>query len=155
MTTLDHPAPKHPQLGLLGESRTGVLATVSAAGRPHLSTVNHTIDPVTDEIVIGISASSAKARNLRRDPRVSYHVISADSSSWVVAEGTAVLGPTAADPRDAVADEFVRLYPLIWGGDPVEDEEAFRAVVVTEGHQVLRFGVERVYGWPGAQPGPR
>jgi PPOX class probable F420-dependent enzyme len=53
---------------LLGEIKTGKLATVRADGRPHLVPVWYHLDG--DTIVFNTGSKTVKAVNMRRDPRV-------------------------------------------------------------------------------------
>jgi PPOX class probable F420-dependent enzyme len=122
----------------------GVLVTLKADGRPQLSNVSHHYDPATRTLRVSITDSRAKTRNLRRDPRASYHVTSADFYQWVVAEGTASLSEVTAAPDDAAADELVEVYRAIAGEHPDWDE--YRQAMIAEKRLVLRLPVERFYG---------
>ena len=53
---------------LLGEIKTGELATVRADGRPHVVPVWYHLDG--DTIVFNTGSKTVKAVNMRRDPRV-------------------------------------------------------------------------------------
>ncbi|WP_059007347.1 PPOX class F420-dependent oxidoreductase [Streptomyces specialis] len=57
---------------LLAGTRTGKLATVRADGRPHVAPVWFVFDG--DDLVFTTEATSVKAANMRRDPRVSLCV---------------------------------------------------------------------------------
>ncbi|WP_007026895.1 PPOX class F420-dependent oxidoreductase [Saccharomonospora iraqiensis] len=129
---------------LLTDRRFGVLATLRRDGRPQLSTVIHHFDPATDTVLVSVTDDRAKTRNLRRDPRASYHVSSADGWSYAVAEGTAELTPVAADPHDDTVADLVALYRTMAGEHPDWDE--FRAAMVAERRLVVKLRVERMYG---------
>ncbi|WP_026453235.1 PPOX class F420-dependent oxidoreductase [Saccharomonospora iraqiensis] len=129
---------------LLADRRFGVLATLRRDGPPQLSTVIHHFDPVSDTVLVSVTDDRAKTRNLRRDPRASYHVSSDDGWSYAVAEGTADLPPAAADPHDDTVADLVALYRTMAGEHPDWDE--FRAAMVAERRLVLKLRVERVYG---------
>jgi PPOX class probable F420-dependent enzyme len=133
-------------LGLISEGHGGVLVTLRRDGRPQLSNVSHAYYPDERIIRISVTDDRAKTRNLRRDPRASYHVTSADRWAYAVAEGTAELTPVAADPHDATVDELVRLYRDILGEHP--DWDDYRAAMVRDRRLVLRLRVERAYGVP-------
>jgi|SRR5437868_9264202 len=122
----------------------GVLATLKHDGRPQMSNVNYHFDKDRRFVRVSITADRAKARNLRRDPRASLHVSSADGWSWVVAEGTAELSATAADPGDAAVEELVEVYRDIRGDHP--DWDDYRRVMVADGRLVIRLHVNRLYG---------
>ncbi len=129
---------------LLGTGHRGILVTQKRDGRPQLSNVSHTYDPATGLIRVSVTADRAKARNLARDPRASYHVTSDDFWHWVVADGTAALTPVAADPHDATVEELIEVYRAIGGEHPNWDE--YRTAMVADQRLVVRLRVEHVYG---------
>ncbi|MFI8191454.1 PPOX class F420-dependent oxidoreductase [Streptomyces sp. NPDC085946] len=133
-------------LKLLSESHDGLLATLKRDGRPQLSNVKHAYDPDERVIRVSLTDDRAKTRNLRRDPRASYHVTTSDRWAYTVAEGTADLTPVARDPHDETVEELVRLYRDILGEHP--DWDDYRAAMVRERRVVLRLRVDRVYGIP-------
>ena len=136
--------PDPRMLAFLVENKWGVLATVKHDGRPQLSNVGYAYDPEAPLIRVSVTADRAKTRNVRRDPRASYHVTSADRRAYTVAEGTAELTPVAADPHDATVEELIGLYRAALGEHP--DWDDFRAAQVRERRLVLRLHVDRVYG---------
>ncbi|MFJ9870911.1 PPOX class F420-dependent oxidoreductase [Streptomyces sp. NPDC101165] len=133
-------------LKLLSETRGGVLVTLKSDGRPQLSNVSHAYYPDERVIRISITDDRAKTRNLRRDPRASYHVTSQDRWAYTVTEGTAELSPVAEDPYDETVEELVRLYRGVLGEHP--DWDDYRAAMVRDRRLVLRLPVERAYGIP-------
>jgi len=133
-------------LALLSEGHGGVLVTLKRDGRPQLSNVSHHYDPDEGVIRISVTDDRAKTRNLRRDPRASYHVTTADRWAYTVAEGTADLSPVAKDPYDETVDELVRLYREVLGEHP--DWDDYRAAMVRDGRLVVRLKVDRAYGIP-------
>ncbi|MFI8307269.1 PPOX class F420-dependent oxidoreductase [Streptomyces sp. NPDC085927] len=133
-------------LGLIGDENGGVLVTLKQDGRPQLSNVNHAYYPDERLIRVSITDDRAKTRNLRRDPRASYHVTTADRWAYTVAEGTAELSPVAADPHDGTVEELIRLYRDVNGEHP--DWDDYRAAMVRDRRLVLRLRVERAYGIP-------
>ncbi|MFF8943032.1 PPOX class F420-dependent oxidoreductase [Streptomyces sp. NPDC014864] len=138
-------------LRLLSEGHGGVLVTLKRDGRPQLSNVSHAYDPEERIIRVSVTDDRAKTRNLRRDPRASYHVTSPDRWAYTVAEGTADLSPVARDPHDETVEELVRLYRAVLGEHP--DWDDFRASMVRDRRLVLRLRVERAYGIPRAADG--
>jgi PPOX class probable F420-dependent enzyme len=144
--TFDTDAVQNALLGLVSELDGGVLVTLKADGRPQLSNVNHAYDPDERTIRVSVTDGRAKTRNMRRDPRVSYHVTSADRWSYTVVEGTADLTPVAEDPYDETVEELVRLYRDVRGEHP--DWDDYRAAMVRDRRLVLRLRVERAYGIP-------
>ncbi|MFD2417819.1 PPOX class F420-dependent oxidoreductase [Amycolatopsis pigmentata] len=122
----------------------GVLATIKRDGRPQLSNVNHFYDTGSGRILVSVTDGRAKTRNLRRDPRASFHVSSEDGWSYAVAEGTAELSAVAGDPHDDAVEELVELYRKIRGEHP--DWADYRAAMVADRRLVLRLHVERIIG---------
>ncbi len=133
-------------LKLLGEGNGGVLVTLKKDGRPQLSNVTHVYYSDERTIRVSLTDDRAKTRNLRRDPRASYHVTTADRWAYAVAEGTADLSPVARDPHDETVEELVRLYRDVSGEHP--DWDDYRAAMVRDRRLVLRLRVERAYGVP-------
>ncbi|WP_416481736.1 PPOX class F420-dependent oxidoreductase [Streptomyces sp. CL12] len=133
-------------LPLLSEGHGGVLVTLRRDGRPQLSNVSHAYDPDERIIRISVTDDRAKTRNLRRDPRASYHVTSDDRWAYTVAEGMAELSPVAEDPHDETVEELIRLYRTVIGEHPDWDE--YRAAMVRDRRLVVRLHVARVYGLP-------
>ncbi|MEV6020096.1 MULTISPECIES: PPOX class F420-dependent oxidoreductase [unclassified Streptomyces] len=134
-------------LKLLSEYKGGVLVTLKKDGRPQLSNVSHVYYPDEKIIRVSLTDDRAKTRNLRRDPRASYHVTSADRWAYTVVEGTAELTPVARDPHDETVEELVRVYRDVLGEHP--DWDDYRAAMVRDARLVLRLHVERAYGIPG------
>lgn len=129
---------------LLKDGRLGVLVTIRRDGRPQLSNVNHFYDVENQTILVSLTESRAKTKNLRRDPRASYHVSAKDGWSYVVAEGIAELSAVAKDPHDDVVEALVGLYRKINGEHP--DWGEYRAAMVADQRVVLTLQVDRVYG---------
>ncbi|MER6500402.1 PPOX class F420-dependent oxidoreductase [Streptomyces sp. NPDC001455] len=138
--------PQEALLGLLGEVDGGVLVTLGRDGRPQLSNVNHHYYAGEGIVRVSITEDRVKTRNLRRDPRASYHVTSADRWAWTVVDGTAELTPSATDPHDATVEELIALYRDVRGEHPDWDE--FRDAMVRDRRLVLRLRVEHAYGQP-------
>ncbi|WEH38534.1 PPOX class F420-dependent oxidoreductase [Streptomyces sp. AM 2-1-1] len=135
-------------LRLVAASHGGVLVTLRKNGRPQLSNVSHAYDPRARTIRVSVTEERAKTRNLRRDPRASYHVTSEDRGAWTVVDGTAELTPPAADPHDATVDALITLYRDVLGEHP--DWDDYRQAMVRDRRVVLTLHVEHVYGQPGA-----
>lgn len=133
-------------LKLLSEYMGGVLVTLKKDGRPQLSNVTHAYYPDERIVRVSLTDDRAKTRNLRRDPRASYHVTSEDRWAYTVAEGTAELTPVASDPQDGTVEELIRLYRDVQGEHP--DWDDYRAAMVRDRRLVLRLHVERAYGIP-------
>ncbi len=137
-------AEQNALLALLTEGHGGVLVTLKRDGRPQLSNVTHAYYPDERVIRVSLTDDRAKTRNLRRDPRASYHVTTQDRWAYTVAEGTAELTPVAGQPYDETVDELIRLYRDVNGEHP--DWEDFRRAMVDDRRLVLRVHPERAYG---------
>jgi PPOX class probable F420-dependent enzyme len=130
--------------GLLAGQRLGVLVTLRKDGRPQLSNVTYGWDAGTQTIRISTTDDRAKTRNLRRDPRATFHVTSGDFWSYVVVDGQAELSAVAAGPDDAAVRELIDLYRAVRGDHP--DWDDFRAAMVRDRRLVVRLRAERAYG---------
>ncbi|MEU5402866.1 PPOX class F420-dependent oxidoreductase [Streptomyces sp. NPDC005963] len=129
---------------LLADSRLGVLATIKSDGRPQLSPVMPSYDRNAGVIRISTTAGTAKAANLRRDPRAALEVTSRDGRSWATAEGTVVLVGPGTDPDGPEVQALVDYYRSAAGEHPDWDE--YRSVMVSERRVLVTLTVEKVYG---------
>lgn len=126
--------------------RRCVLITLKADGRPQSSNVFQWTD---DEGVVRVSLTDdrAKTRNLRRDPRVSLHVVADDFWSYVVLEGDATITPVAAEPHDATVEALVAYYRASQGEHPDWDE--YRRAMVADRRLLLEVRPTYAYGFLG------
>lgn len=129
---------------LLAESHLGVLATMKADGRPQLSPVMPHYDRPAGVIYVSTGEGLAKTANIRRDPRVSLAVTSADGRAWATAEGGATLIGPGADPDGPEVRALVDYYRAAAGEHP--DWAEYRAVMVASGRVLMAMTVDRVYG---------
>jgi PPOX class probable F420-dependent enzyme len=129
---------------LLADTHHGILVTLRPNGRPQLSNVSHTYAPETRLVRVSVTDTRVKVRNVRRDPRASFHVTSRDFWRWAVGDGIAELTPVATDPGDATVEELIEIYRAIAGEHP--DWDDFRRAMVADRRLVLRLRVDRVYG---------
>jgi PPOX class probable F420-dependent enzyme len=129
---------------LIAGQRQGVLVTLRQEGWPQLSNVNYAWYPEEQTIRISTTDDRAKTSNMRRDPRVSFHVTSGDFWSYVVVDGHAELSAVARDPHDAAVEELVELYRAVQGDHP--DWDDYRAAMVRDRRLVVRLRAERAYG---------
>ncbi|MYU35540.1 TIGR03618 family F420-dependent PPOX class oxidoreductase [Streptomyces sp. SID8358] len=133
-------------LRLIGEHDGGVLVTLKRDGRPQLSNVNHAYYPDEGVIRVSITEDRAKTRNLRRDPRATYHVTSDDRWAWTAADATAELSPPAADLHDDTVERLITLYRDVQGEHP--DWDDYRRAMVRDRRVLLTLRIEHVYGQP-------
>ncbi len=125
----------------------GSLATLKRDGRPQLSNVSYTYDVDTDVVRMSLTDNRAKVYNLRRDPRASMLVQSADGWTYAVVEGDMELSPTAADPHDATVEELIDVFRLVAGKEHPDWDE-YRAAMVADLRLVGRLRVTHAYGLP-------
>ncbi|MFC6014281.1 PPOX class F420-dependent oxidoreductase [Nocardia lasii] len=129
---------------LLAESRIGILATIKSDGRPQLSPVTPYYDREAGIIYVSMTEGRAKTVNLRRDPRASLEVTSADGWTWATAEGTATLIGPGTDPQGPEVEALVGYYRAAAGEHP--DWQEYREVMVSDRRVLMALAVERVYG---------
>jgi PPOX class probable F420-dependent enzyme len=129
---------------LLAESRLGVLATIKSDGRPQLSPVMPFYDQQAAVIYVSMTAGTAKAANLRRDPRATLEVTRADGWAWATAEGTATLTGPGDDPDGPEVQALVDYYRLAAGEHP--DWSEYRSVMVSDRRVLMTMSVDNVYG---------
>lgn len=124
---------------LLGGTRTAVLGTVRADGRPHAAPVWYVLDGETFIFMTG--GDTVKGRNLRRDPRITLCVDDdAPPFRFVIAEGTASLA--AADP------ELLHWSTRIGGRYMGEDQaEAFGRRNAVPGELLVRLTPKKVIAY--------
>ena len=123
----------------LAANHRGVLATYRRDGKVQQSPVTAGVD-AQGRVIISMTEDRAKARNARRDPRVSLCAFSdAFFGAWVQVEGSAELvdGP---DRIDALVDYYRRLS----GEHP--DWAEYRAAMERDHRVLLRFEIERASG---------
>ncbi|MGH3645503.1 MAG: PPOX class F420-dependent oxidoreductase [Mycobacterium sp.] len=138
-------------LALIGGNSLGVLATIKQDGRPQLSNVSYHFDAREVAIAVSITEPRAKTRNLRRDPRASIHVSSDDGWAYAVAEGNAILTPTATTPDDDTVEGLIALYRNIAGREHPDWDE-YRQAMVDDRRVLMTMPISHLYGMP---PGVR
>ncbi|HVV19787.1 MAG TPA: PPOX class F420-dependent oxidoreductase [Pseudonocardiaceae bacterium] len=129
---------------LLAESSLGVLATIKADGRPQLSPVTPFYDGDAGVILVSMTEGRAKTANLRRDPRATLEVTSADGWAWATVEGMATLIGPGTDPQGPEVEALVDYYRRAAGEHPDWDE--YRSVMVSDRRVLMSMTVDRVYG---------
>ena len=123
-------------LEFLRPRHQGLLITARADGRPQASPVTCGVDG-SGRIVVSTYPQRSKARNARRDPRVSIVVLSDDfGDAWVQVDGTAELIDATSD-----TEPLVEYYRCIAGEHP--DWAEYREAMVKQGKCLLRITPER------------
>jgi len=110
-----------------------VLSTRRRDGSPQMSPVTCGVDDA-GRVVVSTYPERAKARNARRDPRVSLCVVSHDWDPWVQVDGTAEV----LDLPEAL-DAFVEYYRNIAGEHP--DWDDYRAAMLAQGKCLIRVTI--------------
>jgi PPOX class probable F420-dependent enzyme len=125
-------------LRLLESDAVATLVTLDPDGRPHLTAAWIGIEG--GEIVLGTLGDQRKLRNLRRDPRVSLMVQSAQVNEWGLREYL-VLDGTARITEGGAPELLQRLARRYLGPDVM-----FPAMPNPPAGFVTRITVERVSG---------
>ena len=111
-----------------------VLSTRRRDGSPQMSPVTCGIDD-SGRVVVATYPERAKARNARRDPRVSLCIVSEEWDPWVQVDGTAEV----LDVPEAL-DAFVEYFRNISGEHPDWDE--YRAAMIEQGKCLIRVTID-------------
>ncbi|MEC3975666.1 PPOX class F420-dependent oxidoreductase [Amycolatopsis sp. H20-H5] len=129
---------------LIASRNQGVLATLKRDGRPQLSTVTYHFDADAKKLRVSITEPRAKTKNMRRDPRVSFHVASEDGWSYAVVDGIAELTEPAKERDDATVEALIELYRAVSGEHP--DWAEYRDAMVADQRVVLTVAITHSYG---------
>lgn len=122
---------------LLDGPHFAVVATLTASGAPHTSTVWYLRDG--DAILLSVTADKLKARNLARDPRISLTVSDrANPYHSVDIRGSAEL---VNDPAKALPARLAKRYLGDADANPPEPAEIKRLIVRVTPAKVTEFKV--------------
>ncbi|HEY6739588.1 MAG TPA: PPOX class F420-dependent oxidoreductase [Actinopolymorphaceae bacterium] len=122
-------------LEFLRTRHNATLATTRRNGRPQLSPVTVGLNR-DDHLVVSTYPERAKARNARRDPRVSLCVMSEGwSDPYVQVDGTA----RVIEPPEAV-EPLVEYFRCISGEHPDWDE--YRAAMIRQGKCLIEITID-------------
>jgi len=123
----------------LHEHHRAVLTTMRSDGRPQLSPVAAGVD-AEGRVIVSTPETTAKARNLRRDPRVALCAFTDGFyGRWAQVEGTAEVVE-----RPEAVELLVDYYRLISGEHP--DWEDYRRAMVEDQRVLVRFEIQRASG---------
>lgn len=123
--------------------RNAVLITIRKDGRPQSSDIAYAV--VDGALCVSLTATRAKTANMRRDPRVVFHITAPDSWSYVSFDGVAELGEVTTQPDDQASDDLVDLYRLV-AGQEHPDWDEYRQTMIDEQRQVFRLRPTRAVG---------
>jgi len=115
--------------------RNALLTTLRRDGRPQQSVIFYDLDG--DRFTISLTATRAKTKNLRRDPRAALFVPGDDVFEWAGFDGRVELTDVARDPHDPVVDQLVEYYRR--GNGEHEDWDAYRRAMVDDQRLVGTF----------------
>ena len=132
-----------PTLDWAGERTHGVLITLRRDGRAQSSDVVYAV--IDGAICVSLTDDRAKTRNMRRDPRVVFHITDPSSWSYASIDAEAELSAVATTPDDPVIDDLIAIYRAVSGGEH-SDWDEFRAAMVGEGRLVARLHPRSVTG---------
>ncbi|TDC79062.1 PPOX class F420-dependent oxidoreductase [Actinomadura sp. 7K507] len=122
-------------LEFLRPRHRALLSTARSGGRPQMSPVTCGVDE-HGRIVISTYPERAKARNARRDPRVSVCVLSDEfNGPYVQVDGTAEV-----IDMPAAADALVDYYRCISGEHPDWDE--YREAMRRQDKSLIRVAID-------------
>jgi len=119
----------------VSENHRAVMVTLRRDGRPQTSVVVCGVDE-DGRVVVSTRETAVKTRNLRRDPRVSLCVVSADFSGWVQVDGRAEV-VSLPDAMEGLVDYYRR----VAGEHP--DWDDYRAAMERDRRVLVRIDVER------------
>jgi PPOX class probable F420-dependent enzyme len=132
------PTPPLPDkvVDLLRLPNPAVMATVAADGRPVTVATWYLLED-DGRVLLGLDATRARLKHLRKDPRVSLTVLADDWYTHVSLQGRVVSIADDVDLKDI--DRLSRHYT----GDAYQNRESPRVTVQVE--------IERWHGWGAAR----
>jgi PPOX class probable F420-dependent enzyme len=124
-------------LALLDGPNFAVVATLTASGAPHTSTVWYLRDG--DAVLISVTADKLKARNLARDPRISLTV--SDRASPYHSVDIRGYAELVDDPAKTLPARLAERYLGDANANPPEPAEIKRLIVRVTPAKVTEFKV--------------
>ena len=125
------------------ERKTAVLITLRKDGRAQSSDITYLVDD--GRLIISLTDSRAKTKNMRRDDRVVLHITEPDAWSYISVDGTVELSDVTAATDDAIADQLVDYFERVTGG-PHDDWDEYRQAMVDEGRLIATFTPTKAVG---------
>ncbi len=122
----------------------GTLITIRRDGRPQSSDVAYWIKD--GKIVISLTETRAKTRNIAADPRVVFHVSEPRQMSYVSFDGVADLSATTTEPNDETADALAEYFEAV-SGKPHPDWDEYRQAMIDEQRLLATITVGSAVGW--------
>ncbi len=125
----------------LARQRQAILATIRTDGRPQLSNVLSAYDE--GELLVSITETRAKFKNLQRDPRVTILLLGANFWEYLVVDGEATM---VSWPE---AQPLFRRYYELAAGKPHPDWDEYDQSMRDEKRVMLTISIDHVYPLSG------
>ncbi len=122
----------------------GTLITIRSDGRPQSSDVAYWIKD--GKVVVSLTESRAKTRNIAADPRVVLHVSEPSKMSYVSLDGRATLSATTTRADDATSDALVEYFEGV-SGKPHPDWAEYRQAMIDEQRLTATITIGSAVGW--------
>ena len=122
----------------------GTLITIRSDGRPQSSDVAYWIKDGT--VVVSLTESRAKTRNIAADPRVVLHISEPSTMSYVSLGGVAILSATTTRTDDATSDALVEYFEGV-SGKPHPDWAEYRQAMIDERRLTATITIGSAVGW--------
>jgi PPOX class probable F420-dependent enzyme len=122
----------------------GTLITIRRDGRPQSSDVAYWIKHGT--VVVSLTESRAKTRNIAADPRVVLHISEPSKMSYVSLDGVASLSATTTRPDDDTSDALVEYFEGV-SGKPHPDWAEYRQAMIEEQRLLATITIGSAVGW--------
>ncbi len=133
-----------PEALAWAQARThAVLITLRRDGRAQSSDVVYGV--VDGAFHVSLTADRAKTANMKRDPRVIFHLTEPSSWSYLSFDATVELSPVCAAPDDPTVDQLADLFRIVAGHEH-EDWDEFRAAMVADRRLLARVVPTSVTG---------
>jgi PPOX class probable F420-dependent enzyme len=108
--------PTPEQEKLISDRNLAILATVRKDGTPQLTPINYAYE--NGEILISITKTRAKYKNLRRSPKLSFCVIDPSGRPYVTVYGRARI------EEEDIVERTAAIYRRITGDQPLPENFA-------------------------------
>ncbi|MDG2262419.1 MAG: PPOX class F420-dependent oxidoreductase [Actinomycetota bacterium] len=126
-----------------GARSHAVFITLRKDGRAQSSDI--TYDLKHGLFRISLTTRTAKAHNMRRDPRVVLHLSDRDAWSYLSFDGTVELTDPTTDPGDATSDALVDYFERV-AGKSHPDWHEYRQAMIDERRLLALFTPASVVG---------
>lgn len=126
------------------QRRIGTLITLRRDGRAQSSDITYLVQD--GKIVISLTETRAKTKNIANDPRVLLHVSDPNTMSYVSIDGVAQLSPTTTELGDATSDALVEYYRTAAGNEHPDWDE-YRQAMIDERRLLASISIASAVGW--------